>query len=261
MCQRLTASHKCSVAFLCCICAFALWPPRVTAAQQADLGNEISLLAKKLLDDPLDAAAAERLGQLRQQQEQARNAALGALVKGLQAYVQHRLDEAGQELAKAAQASDVVTLADSVLQTSLSRVIEECRREPKSPSGPTAQEVCPRCGNTGWADCPACYGSGVLLCPNCGGNGKFSRSGGICSNRKCRRTGALACEKCGGKGLVPCEKCGRTSATVVSKGTAFLTADQVAAIMKAIAMARNCRGGGIDLDSPAALRTSPKVGE
>ena len=250
--QELATRRRRAALLLGCLLCLLAAPVR--AAQDAEPGREIAALAAKLLADPLDAAAADKLGRLRQRQAQACKEAIEALVKGLDAYMAQRPDSASRDLSRAAQVPEVAAMADRALQSPLAALIKKCAKESGAADVPAAADVCESCGGTGRADCPACHGAGEQLCPTCGGHGKFTRSSGTCTHPKCGRSGVLQCEQCQGKGVVRCNEC-------EAKATGFLAEAQVLAIRTTMAMARHLSAGGIDLDSPGALKTSPKLTE
>ena len=229
------------------------------AAQQSGPRDPIAALSKKVLADPLDAEATRRLAELRQQQSKARNGALLSLETGLEAYLAGRPDVAAPALRKAADASDVAAMAKRLLPVPLDELIRKCEKGAGRATAVAAGGVCLHCGGTGWADCPACQGCGVRLCPDCRGTGKVARWGEVAAYPKCKRTGALPCEQCKGRGGVSCGKCAKITAAAVREGTGGLGAEEARAARKAVAMARYLRSGGIDCESPDALKRAPKM--
>ncbi len=220
------------------------------AARAAD--PDEAALVKQVIEDPLDEAAAAKLKALRNAQRARRDAALAALITGLEAHLTGRPGLAARALEKAAAEPSVEEMANRVLPQPLRALIASDRgpggvKPAANPSG-----VCVYCGNTGWADCPRCGGCGVVICPDCRGAGKPPR-GGVIRAPRCRGLGALPCPECKGKGVVPCTHCNHLPEEVDEPATETKPDAEARAIRQCIALARYLRAGGADFDSPAAL--------
>ena len=230
-------------------------------AQDGQLKSQIRSLAKQLLADPLDEGTAQKLTQLRQQQEKARQDALEALEKGLQAHLAGRPDVAAQLLRKSLRVPRVVAMADRVLLTSVARLIKKGKGGAAPVAASKPKGPCPDCADTGWADCPDCFGAGIRVCGNCQGTAKVSDGGRARTCPKCNWTGGLTCDKCRRKGMIPCRACGEIPDAAITEGMVTSGGRDVQAIKKVIEMARYYREGGINFDTVDALRRAPRITE
>jgi hypothetical protein len=254
--------------------ALSLWPVR--HAEPAKDQDPIAALVDKVLANPLDADATEKLEALRAQRRRQRKSALAGLESGLRAYLDGRYGPAAKGLDQATASKSVTAAADAALAKTVNEILRECQqRAPKAPrkEKPKAKGICPRCGNSGWADCPvkACAGSGWVKCSACNGRGTITvrkevEEYGFTRTKsktlpcpKCKRRGGLKCDRCGGNGFVRC-RCGaarRDAARDAPKPK--LGENERKAIRKVIARTSFRRNGGIDLAAPGALRCSPRL--
>jgi len=239
-----------------------LAPLAARAGAPSKLEGEIAALSTRLLQDPLDDAAAQKLAELRAERQKRRREALDALARGLSAYLDGRLAVAAKRLAVAEQWREAADMANATLLRPLDDIIDECKRKTKTATA-SKPDLCPECGGTKWADCTEtrCYGTGRRRCTRCDGRGwrrRGSRSRATC--RACGGTGAVACTECRGRGVVPCPKCGGPKhVDDRPRSGIVLGVKETQAIRKVIARARYLSRGGIDLESPQALKPSPKL--
>jgi len=267
---------------IACTCALVMGILSIASAPAAEPKNhqgDVAALSAKLLANPLDADTVAKLQALRSRQHDATQAALEALEKGLVAYLARRADEAAIELPKAAAHHSTAQMANAMLGMPLQKIIARCKGKarPKPAAKPDAEDVavCPKCGNTGWADCPRhpCYGSGALPCTACHGKGTITRTkvqkttfGTMPQStttpcRKCRGKGTYSCPRCKGRGVVPCD-CQAGKAVRANEPRAPKQARgriEKRAIKHLIARARFLRKGGIDLAAPDALTRAPDL--
>jgi len=222
------------------------------AAEPPALDAEIRALSDKVLADPGDAAAVQKLAKLRPEQAETRREALRSLEVGLEAYLSGEFAVAAQELKKAARSPEAVYLADKLLLSPVREIVADSEKRSAKSS-----DVCSACGGSGWADCPGsgCYSSGVTPCATCRGLGRGRKTGRPCPG--CGGGGEVTCPKCLGAGLVRCPTC-RGGETGGAERT-WVGSNAAEAIKKVISMARYLRGGGPDLFSPGALEPSPKL--
>jgi len=241
---------------LAVIVAVAVSAAQPGTAEPPDLHGQIAALSRKILHDPLDEATARALADLRRQQRRQQRDAFDALARGLEAYRDGRAAAAARALEKAVTWAAAVRMADAALPRPLRDVLKQCQQQAKG----APAYVCPVCGDTGWADCdsPGCHGSGVKRCSKCGGTGKLQAKGDTFARRcdRCEGTGYVTCPKCKGNGVVSCPRCqtGRAAPRWIVLGE-----DELAAANMLIDRARYQRDGGLGLDSPGALRPSPKL--
>jgi hypothetical protein len=226
---------------------------QAAGAGSSDLQAEIATLSSRVLADPMDSTSATKLKTLRQQRQQQQNHDLDRLAQGLEHGLGGRFGLAAQALKRVMDSRFAVALADRQLPLPLADVLERC----KSRIGP---QVCPICGDTGWADCrsPGCAGSGLKVCRDCQGKGRggarrSARSSGPCET--CERSGSLDCTVCAGRGVVPCPRCARGS----GQEKPALTPEETDAVRRLIDLAGYLLDGGIDLYSPDALAKSPRL--
>ena len=234
----ITVVLSCYASFLLADSANALNDPE----------DEIKDLCKIVLSNPIDSAARRRLTGLRQQQLQRRRQALNALARGLNFYIDRRLQSTTPELSKAMQSKYVVDLANSVLLTRLEDVLEQCRKHKKP------KTRCPSCLDSKWAVCRDCGGAGAGTCQECRGTGRagrFSRPGSSGQCRVCRGSGCFECSECASEGFVPCKRC-----TPKNGG---MGANEREAVERLIAMAIYLRDGGVDFFTQDALKCSPRL--
>jgi len=233
--------------------------PAPASAQDSE--SQIRALSQQLLADPLDEGAAQKLTQLRQQQQKERNDALEALEKGLQAHLAGRPDIAAQLLRKSLAVASVVEMADRVLLTSVTDLIKKGKggAAPVAPSKPKGP--CGECGDTGWADCPDCFGAGIRLCDNCQGTATVMDGDRERTCPRCNWIGGLPCGKCRRKGMIPCKACGEIPDAAITEGMTTSGGRDVQAVKKVIEMARHYREGGINFDVAGALKRAPRIAE
>ncbi len=236
----------CFVAAVLFCCAPFLLSVRANALSNPE--DEIKDLCKIVLSNPIDSAARRRLAGLRRQQLQQRREALNALARGLNFYIDHRLEATIPDLSKAMQSKYVVDLADSVLLTPLQDILEECGKHRKP------RTRCPSCLDTRWAVCRDCSSAGVDVCRECRGMGRagyLSRTGssGQCTN--CRGSGYFECNACAGEGFVSCRRC--------APEDGGMGANEREAVERVIAMAIYLRDGGVDFFTQDALKCSPRL--
>jgi len=211
-------------------------------------------LGQKLRNDPLDIKTAQELARLREQQQLDRQAALKALILGLQAYQADRHIAAARWLEKAIQSPQALDLARTYLTTeTLEQIRAKCHQR-------NIQALCPVCGGTHRADCSTCKGTGFVLCSECKGRGEHrhpnfkKRPPGYRGKiptipcPTCKGLGQVPCSKCRGYGEVNCERCSEEAATVDQVKTKRLT-DEIHKLIRAV---RYYQAGGIDLNASAA---------
>ena len=219
--------------------------------------EETRALSRRVLADPHDAAAVERLKQLRAQEGVRRREPIDALTAGLEAYLEGDFRKAVAELRKAAASPWVLETANQVLLNPVDEVIEDCAK--RAAASQQGGGLCPECGGTGWEDCPmkSCYGAGTLLCPVCKGKGSGRPRGStqtvLCP--RCAGTGELRCKECNGAGVIRCARCGGKGAG----GASWVGTNAAEAIHKTLTRMRYLRDGGIGLFSPEALECAPKL--
>ena len=145
-----------TMACVVCVSAGASVCYAPSAASQPGVGqqlaDEIARLSSAVLANPLNATAAAKLLELRQQQQQLRHEALDGLVVGLQSFLDDKRVAVRPGLTKAMQSPHVSGLADAALapaSLSLDELLQQSRRA----LGP---EVCSVCGDTREDDCPRC---------------------------------------------------------------------------------------------------------
>jgi len=235
--------------------------PVVLPADASPAGDDyagVARLAKKLLADPLDAAARDRLAELRARLQKRDADAMDALACGLRIYLDIGPQLAASPLKKAADNSSAQSLT-----VGMDRSLEEIIGASRSSAKGEAAWVCPKCGDTGFALCTAfrCNGSGYVPCAKCGGLGVIrgpDKDGiikvlGFCP--ECGGSGVVSCQVCRGKGSVACKGCKRKPSQAAG---GVLAASELREIQKVICKARWIRAGGVDLYTNGARATSPK---
>jgi len=241
--------------------------PATRPAARTGLEDEIASAVKVLLANPVDSATSRRLEKLRRQQERQNKQGLDCLGQGLDHYLNGRSALAVQALKRAGRSPYAVALAGQLLSSSLDEILDASEKT----IGP---EICPVCGDTGWADCRSagCSGCGLKACPACKGTGyrDASRRGSDRGARRrpppgpttacdrCKGTGSVPCGDCRGRGVVPCPRC---TANRSGRSKPAIAPEAVEAVRKLIDLAGYLRDGGLDLYSPQALKRSPKLTE
>ena len=229
------------------------------AAPGADA--QAAALLAKVRADPLDAAARERLGELRDRQRREMLSACQALEQGLKAYLRDGPELAAPILRKAARDPRVVALTRPLARP-LDKALADVRAGSAHPG--RAKRVCVRCGGTGRIDCVArrCNGSGKVPCSQCKGKGlltvaqAFPRPAGVRRCADCEGSGVVDCKICGQSGAVPCPECGKRPRPAA--GGAALTPLEEKAVRQIMWQARYLARGGIDLYTDGALKPTPK---
>lgn len=225
------------------------------AAEPASLDTRIADCCRKVLADPLDVTAANELSALRKEQGRQMQEAYRNLAGGLGDYIRGAHAAAARKLEKAAVQQEAVAFADATLLTPLSDLIKECRQKAGAggPLSSPSSGVCAKCGETDEADCSACKGMGVLPCPTCKGQHTsrkpYGAACGDCTD------GSRTCNSCGGRGIVGCTHSG---SPLVPKPV-VLGDNARDAFTRVIGQAEYFFSGGLDLDSPGALKCSPKL--
>ena len=231
---------------------------RAEARTGQDVDARARALARKVLADPLDAAARDELAALRRTQRQRDLAGFRALAQGLRAYLDAGAEFAAPALAKAVGSARAVSLTAS-LPRPLGKLL------PGPASAPAeAGKLCRKCGNTGWADCTAarCNASGMVPCSACRGLGVIRIERAVprapvyrlCG--ECGGTGVVRCPQCNGSGVVPCTAC--RSHARASRGNRAADPAEARKIREVICKARRLGRGRIDLYTRDALKPSPK---
>jgi hypothetical protein len=235
--------------------------PTGEAAAGPELDARAAALAGKVLADPLDAAAREKLAGLRRAQERRDAAAYQALAQGLKAYIQAGPDMAAPALRKAAASARAASLTQG-LSKPLGKILAELG--PSGLPGPEKTGICRKCGGTGRADCTAsrCHASGMVPCTKCTGSGiirverPFPQPHEYALCPDCVGAGVVPCPVCSGAGTVPCPACKGKAAGDWSGQ--HLTPEETRRIREVICKAGRLARGEIDLYTSGALKPSPK---
>jgi hypothetical protein len=219
-------------------------------------------LARKVLDDPLNAAAAKELAELRKLQARGLMVAYAELAAGLKVYLDVGPELAVAPLERASQSPRAVSLT-ATLPRPLDVLLAAARAAARAVLSPKGK-ACSRCGDTGRDGCRAarCNASGKVPCPRCKGSGVSRRTMPglrspayvICSD--CGGLGAARCHDCSGAGVVACSSCKKTPDDDLDHPR--VPFHEARAIREVICKARRLGRGGIDLHTPGALKRSPK---
>ncbi len=229
-----------SVVAAALLASVAALPGQTTPAP----ADRIAELSKQVLADPTNAPACEQLAALREDRARQRQASLQALADGLTAYLAGRTPMAAPLLREAGKSPYVRQVAEN----SLGRRLDDLVVGANGAAG-----RCDACGDTGRADCPAtgCYATGQTICQECSGRGIINRAARVTRCPVCRGDGTVVCTKCQGSGTVACTECGGVRAV-------GLTARQVVAARRTIAVASYLHARGADLFTRDALTTSQR---